>query len=149
MEEIRKNEFWTFDLLSQFDKNAINYYKFQQYLLWFLSLISIIILGVTSYSPSEYICNSDWSSSVKRSCKIMYFFYAFCNIYIGIIIETFTLYMALHSQFQVKIICSYIRSEFQNYDNLPFNYKIYSKFYQKTAREILVRCIQQYQILNK
>lgn len=149
MEKIREKKFWCSNLLPKLDKSSIKHYTFQQYLLWFFSLIVLILLGTTSVSHPEFICKNYWSWYTKLSYDVFFLFYAIWGYYIGNANEAYYTYAILHCHFQAKIISAYIKREFKHYENVPFKNKIYSKAYQNEVKKILEISIQQYQCLRR
>lgn len=149
MEEIREQYFWSNDLLSHIHRKRIKYYKLQQYLLWCFTLLFIIFLTTTSMSQPEFICRSYWPWYIRFSYKVLFILFSICGYYIGIVAETYFTYLALNSNFQAKIIANYIKSEMKNYDHITLDKKLYSKSYQESVRKVLVKSIQQYQILKR
>lgn len=149
LNKIRKEKFWSNDLLSQSDKTTMKYCIFQQYLLWLFSLAVLISFTITTFSHPAFVYQSDWSSLAKKMYRSWFFFYVVLGYYFGNSSVTIIGYTTLHSYFQVKIISLYIRKELKKYVSIPFNEKSYSESYQEAVHEILLRSIHQYQILRE
>lgn len=149
MEKIRKEKFWSSDLLSQFDKNSVKYFTLQQYLLWFLAFLAQSNFGAPSFTHSEFICRSYWSLNLKRAYKLFYYLYSIFGYYIGNTVEMYHAYAILHSHFQIKMINFYIQRELTMYEDMPFKEKIYSSSYQEAVQDILLKSIQQYQFARR
>lgn len=149
IQAIRREKFWSSNLLSQFDRNTIKYCILQQYLLWLFALVTLINIASPSFPHPKFIYRNYWSLNAKIAYNIFFFLYSTCGYYIGNSVEMYYSYTVLHSYFQVKMIGFYIKRELTVYKTMPFNEKIYSSSYQKAVNNILLQSIQQYQLTRR
>lgn len=149
----KHQHFWSNEFLSPLEKrklrDSMRFPVFSEYLLWFFSVVVVIVLEFTAIEHSRFIYKQSWPDFAKRIYKSGFFLLCSCGYYVGNSHHAYYVHTILHSCYQMKLLAAYMKREMKRYRTIPLGSKIHCESYQREAREILMRSIRQYQRLKK
>lgn len=121
----------------------------QSFLWYYVIFIPIIIMTNTSFCHAKFVYNPSWPFLARYVYIAAFLIATVCGYYVGIAHESFFTYVVLHGYFQMKVLVDYLRVEFLQFKGMPLERKFFSEDYQLRTKEILVKCIEHYQILTR
>lgn len=132
---VKKLRLWPDELLKvherKFLRKQMRFYVFLEYLLWFLSIVVIVMYIITSYVHPKFVYNENWPFCVKMAYKLLMFAFCTCQYYMANSHLNYYTYAMLYNYLQMKILISYIRSGIGS------------------QRDLLLRSIQRYGQIKK
>lgn len=128
--------------------DTMRLFTFLEILFWILAILTIILIEIEPFKHPKFIYDENWSIYIEILYKSSFLFSCIFGYYIGNSNQTYFAYAILHNYYQIQILISYIKSGIQRYEKMALASKISSVWYQKTAHEVLLRSIQQYQKLK-
>lgn len=144
--DVRRQNFWSLQSIAEDFRSAMKTFNSLYLLLWLIAPSAIfIVIKQTQIAHARFFYDEQWR---------IFYRIGFCLVFahgylILCLLQSFFIHATLHYHFQMKVLARYLQEETGKFRKMSLTRKLCSKLYQREVTEMLVRSVEQYQVLRE